>query len=291
MPGDAELLDNIGSTAAHRPTLLGTRHMVVAGHYLAAHAAFEVLEAGGNAADAGVAAGLVLGVVQSDIVNIAGVAPILVYEAASKSTSAISGLGYWPRLVDVEVFRREYDGGIPPGLLRAVVPAAPEAWIAALRRFGTMPFGEVARSAIRLARDGFVVYQGFYDMVSVLEPAYRRWPSNAAVYLPNGKVPQVGDIFVQADLARTLQFMADEERSASSRGREAGLDAARNAFYRGDIAQAIDAAFIARTAAGCARAIFRNFGPRSSLPCACASAMSTCMRVRRGVRGRYCCRC
>ena len=136
----------------------GTRHMAVAGHYLAAHAAFMVLEAGGNAVDAGVAGGLALGVVQSDLVNIAGVAPIMI-RPASGTTITIDGLGGWPRGLDHDLFMREHGGAIPHGLLRTVVPAAPAAWIQALQQFGTMSFGEVAHSAIRLAREGFPLHR------------------------------------------------------------------------------------------------------------------------------------
>src|ERR1700746_1616102 len=82
-----------------RPLLLGTRHMAVAGHYGAAHAAFTMLESGGNAVDAGVAAGIALGVLQSDLVNVAGVAPIMIYRADKRDVVTISGLGTWPRTV------------------------------------------------------------------------------------------------------------------------------------------------------------------------------------------------
>jgi gamma-glutamyltranspeptidase/glutathione hydrolase len=77
------------------------------------------------------------------------------------------------------------------------------------------------------------------DMIALHEADYRRWPSNAAVFLPGGRPPQLGELFVQADLGRTLQYMADEEKAAAPRGRDAGLAAARDAFYRGDIAAAI----------------------------------------------------
>jgi len=88
---------------ALRPPLRGTTHMAVAGHYLAALAAYEILEAGGTAADAGVAAGLCMGVVQSDLVNIAGVAPILICEPGGKVIS-IAGLGTWPAAADDQEF-------------------------------------------------------------------------------------------------------------------------------------------------------------------------------------------
>jgi gamma-glutamyltranspeptidase/glutathione hydrolase len=231
--------DEVGVTGAHRPTIRGTRHMAAACHYGAAHAAFEILEAGGNAVDAGVAGGLALGVLQCDLVNVAGVAPIILYDAKSDAVRTISGLGTWPKLTDPELFRREHGGTIPDGLLRSIVPAAPDAWITALRRFGTMSFGEVAKSATRFARDGFPLYPMLADMIALHQEDYRRWPSNAAVFLPNGRPPRLGEVFVQADLGRTLQYMADEETAASGRGREAGLEAARDAFYRGDIAAAI----------------------------------------------------
>lgn len=223
---------------AGRPVISGVNHMVSAGHYLAATAAFEVLEAGGNAIDAGVAGGITLSVVQSELVNFAGVAPIIVREASSGTVRSISGLGWWPRAMTATLFRDSYRGEIPHGLLRTVVPAAPDAWILALRQYGTMTFGEVAGAAIRLARDGFVMYPLMANLIETLADEYARWRSSAAIYLPGGRPPRVGERFVQSDLAATLQFMADQEAAAGG-DRHAGLRAARHAFYRGDIAHAI----------------------------------------------------
>ena len=222
-----------------RPAIAGTRHMAVAGHYLAAHAAFQVLEAGGNAIDAGCAGGIALGVLQSELVNVAGVAPIIIYLAESQEVVTISGLGTWPRAADLEVFRREHDGHVPEGILRTVVPAAPDAWITALERFGTMTFADVVAAAIRFASEGFVMYPLMADLIRANEEKYRRWDANADIYLPGGKPPEVGDMFLQSDLGRTLQYMADEEMAAAGKGREAGLQAARDAFYKGDIAATI----------------------------------------------------
>ncbi len=224
---------------AHRPTIAVTRHAIAAGHYLAATAGFDILQAGGNAIDAGVAAGIALGVVQSDLVNCAGVAPILIYHAETREVVTIAGLGPWPRALDPELFQREHGGKIPVGVLRTVVPAAPDAWITALRRYGTMGFGDVAAAATRLARDGFPMYPVMVASLQKHAERHASWPSSAAVYLPNGKVPQTGEIFRQTDLGASLQYMADEEKAAASRGREAGLEAARDAFYRGDIARQI----------------------------------------------------
>ena len=223
----------------HRPLLRGQRHMAVAGHYLAAQAALQILEAGGNAIDAGVAGGIALGVVQSQYVNVAGVAPIMIYLAAEKRVETISGLGPWPRALTPGLFMRDHGGHIPEGVLRTVVPAAPEAWITALARHGTMGFAEVAAAAIRFAGEGFVMYPHMAQIITDQAAGYRRWPSSAAIYLPGGEPPRPGDVFRQTDLAASLQYMADEERSAAKGGREVGLEAARAAFYRGDIAAAI----------------------------------------------------
>jgi gamma-glutamyltranspeptidase/glutathione hydrolase len=224
---------------AHRPTIMGTRHMIAATHYLAAEAGFRILEAGGNAIDAGVACGIALGVVQPEFVNVAGVAPIIIYSAADDRVFTIPGLGPWPKAIARDHFQKHYGGKIPQGVLRTVVPAAPDAWITALERFGTMSFGEVAQSAIGFARDGFPVYPLMSEIIAEHEAEYRAFPSNVALYLPKGRAPQPGEVFVQTALAATLQHMADQEGAARHRGRAAALAAARDAFYRGDIASAI----------------------------------------------------
>ncbi len=221
-----------------RPTLYGSRHAVSAGHYLAAAAGFAILEAGGNAVDAGCCAGMALAVLHADEVNFAGVAPIMI-RTAEGQVATIAGVGHWPSRIPPDLFMRKHGGTMPVGILRTVVPAAPDAWLTALRDFGTMTFGEVAAAAISFARDGFAVFKLLADEIALHEADYRQWPSNAAIFLPGGRPPRVGERFVQEDLARTIQFMADEERAAARRGRLAGLEAARAAFYEGDIAAAI----------------------------------------------------
>jgi len=226
---------------SYRPAVTGRRHTISAGHYLAAHAGFQILEAGGNAIDAGVAAGIAIGVLQSDLVNVAGVAPIILYHAESRQVLTVSGLGWWPKAVTPDFFQRGYNGAIPHGVLRSVVPAAPDAWIQCLQRWGTMTFGDVAAAAIRFAREGFAAHPLLCEVIADHAAEYARWPSNAAIYLPGGKPPKTGDLFVQEDLGRTLQYMADQEKASASKGRVAALEAARAAFYTGDIARAVTA--------------------------------------------------
>jgi gamma-glutamyltranspeptidase/glutathione hydrolase len=231
----------LGQAGGHRHVLLGNRHMVSSGHFAASHAAFLVLEAGGNAVDAGVAAGIALGVLQSDLVNVAGVAPIMLHMAGQREVVTIDGLGVWPQAASLDYFRAKHHGQIPEGLLRTVVPAAPASWLAALARYGTMSFGEVAQAAVALARDGFPMHPPMADYIGRYAKQFARWPQNAAIYLPNGRPPAAGELFVQRDLGATLQYMADEEKAAKTRGREAGIQAARDAFYKGDIARKIAA--------------------------------------------------
>jgi gamma-glutamyltranspeptidase/glutathione hydrolase len=226
--------------APYRARIVGTRHMAVAGHYLAAQAALQVLEAGGNAIDAGCAGGMALGVLQSEFVSFGGVAPIMIRPADGGEVVTITGLGHWPKAASLEVFQRDHGGHIPDGILSTVIPAAPDAWITALERYGTMGFAEVAAAAIRFARDGFPVNALLNRMISERADGYKRWPANADIYLPGGKPPQMGELFHQTDLGRTIQHMADEDtRAAAKGGREAGLEAARHAFYKGDIAAAM----------------------------------------------------
>ena len=227
-----------GVVDSRRPTLYGRRQAISSGHYLASAAGYSILEAGGNAIDAGCAAGVALEVLCADEVNVAGVAPILIRTGAGEVVT-IAGLGHWPASIPADLFMREHGGMIPMGILQTVVPAAPDAWITALRDYGTMSFGEIAAEAIRFARDGYAAHDHMCDEIASNADLYRQWPSNEAVYLPNGRPPAFGQRFVQSDLAGTLQYMADEERVGARRGRAAGLEAARAAFYCGDIAETI----------------------------------------------------
>jgi gamma-glutamyltranspeptidase / glutathione hydrolase len=223
---------------SNRPLVMGTNHVVAAGHYLSALAGMEMLEAGGNAVDAGVAAGIATGVLEGTHVSVAGVAPIII-RMATGTVETISGLGWWPAAATPEYFTRHFGGKIPVGVGRTVIPAAPDAWITALERHGTMSFADVAAPSIRVAREGFPTHAFMSAFIAKRRDMMERFPSTAAIYLPGGHVPAMGEVFVQTDLAATLQYMADEEQAQARNGRAAGLAAARASFYRGDIAKKI----------------------------------------------------
>src|SRR5439155_1740993 len=238
-------LDSVSSqqhAPLHAPTatvqVIGTRWAVAAGHALASEAAACVLWAGGNAIDAGVAAGLTLGVVHPDMVSVAGVAPILVHVARTGETFQVSGVGPYPRASSVAYFRERHGGQIPPGLPRTVVPAAPDAWLTALERWGTMSFGDIARAATEHAERGFPVSTFSAYQMATNADKYRRWPTSVALFLRDERAYRAGEILVQRELGETLRRMARAEAKAGG-SREAGIRAARDEFYRGETARRI----------------------------------------------------
>ena len=224
---------------ALRPELRARQHAISSGHYLATQAGMRMLDSGGNAIDAGVAAGMCLGILLSDFVSFAGVAPILVYDAASDRVESIAGVGHWPAAATLEQFTQRWGETMPEGIPRTVVPAAPDAWITALRRWGTRSFGEVAAAAIELAAEGFPMFELTAMRIAGAEAELAGWPSSAAVFLPEGRPPRPGERFRQVEAARTLERMAAAEARASHAGRDAGLQAARDEFYKGETAERI----------------------------------------------------
>src|SRR3990167_6569989 len=135
--------------------------------------------------------------------------------------------------------RRRRRGGQPPrGLARTVVPAAPAAWLAALERWGTMSFADVAASATEHASRGFPVSRFSAYQMAANADKYRRWPTSVALYLKDGRAYRVGELLVQKELGETLRRMARAEARAGG-SREAGIRAARDEFYRGETAKRI----------------------------------------------------
>jgi gamma-glutamyltranspeptidase/glutathione hydrolase len=225
----------------YRPPIMGVTHMVSAGHYLAAAAGYRILEQGGNAVDAGVASGIAINVTLPHATNFGGVAPIIIYDSAGDSVVTISGLGRWPRAASIDYFKENADGQIPPGILRTVVPAAADAWLTAIERYGTMTFEQVVAPAMELAERGYplsdYVHGGLQTTEEDHEGDVAMWPSNREIFMPGGRAPGVGETLVQSDLARTFRRLIEAEKAGATGGREAGIRAARDRFYRGDIAR------------------------------------------------------
>ena len=231
---------------SYRPTIMGTQGMIASGHYLATLAGQRILDKGGNAVDAGVAAGLCITVLHIDMVGFAGVAPLIVYLADQDRVVTISGLGRWPQAASVDYFQTHCGGHIPNGVLRCITPGSPDAWITALEAYGTMSLAEVMQDALTLAERGFPMHPFMYANMREGLAIFQQWPSSVAHCLPGGRLPEPGEVFAQPDLARTMRRLIAAEESARPRGRQAGLQAAREAFYRGDIAREIAAFFQAQ---------------------------------------------
>ena len=243
-------LDSAATQRASSPggpmtQVMGRRFMIAAGHPLAAQAGARVLAAGGNAIDAGVAAGMTLGVVHPDMVSFAGVAPILVHLGKTGETFEVSGVGPYPQRATADFYRAQCGGEIPHGLLRTVVPAAPDAWCTALERWGTLSFADAVAPALECAERGFALSAFSASMIRDNVERYRRYPTSAAIFLRDGQPPAPGDPIVQSELAETIKLMIAGERAARRRGRARAIRAARDVFYKGEIAQRI-AAYHAR---------------------------------------------
>lgn len=232
-----------GNAATLRPLVMGRRAMVSAGHYAAARAGEHILSAGGNAIDAGVAAGIALNVLLYDRTSFGGVAPIILYHAATRQVVTLDGLGAWPALADREYLWNTYGGRMPEGILRSVTPAAPDAWLTALERFGRMTLAEVLEPAIELAEGApasTCVVQTQRGMVHELDLLDRY---AVDLFFPGGRAPEAGTVMSQPDLANVFRTLSDAEAAARRQGasRQAAIRQARDLFYQGPIAERIDA--------------------------------------------------
>jgi gamma-glutamyltranspeptidase/glutathione hydrolase len=236
-PGVTQLFG--GPRSTRRPAIQARHAAVVAGHPLATLAAQRILDKGGNAVDAGVAAGICIGILLPDLVSFGGVAPIIYYSNDTREVSTISGVGRWPKAASPQAVTDPRTGNMARDLRCCVVPAAADAWLLALDRFGTLGLGEVVADAIDLCAGGFAAYDLLVHSIGLRQEKFSRWPSSAAVFMPRGRPPRVGEVIVQSDLARTLGRLVEAYEVGSRAGRHAGYQAARDLFYRGAIAEEI----------------------------------------------------
>ena len=226
---------------AHRPMVMGRRGAVATGHYLATAAGYRIIQEGGNAVDAAAAAGFCLGVLDQQENSPGGEVPILIYAAEDKRTYAVSGVGWSPKAFSIDWCEERKIDLIPgDGYLPACVPAVVGTWALAVERFGTMSLSRVLKPAIELAERGFPVYDGLRRGIAAHEKKFKeRYPTTCEIYLPGGRVPRRGDILRNPDLADTFKKLALAEAEQAHKGRSEGIRAARDLFYRGEIAERI----------------------------------------------------
>jgi len=217
----------VGRGFATRSEVMARNGMACTSHPLATSAALDILRKGGSAVDAAIAANAVLGVVEPHVNGMGGDLYAIVYEAKTKKLHGLNGSGRSPYTLTLDTFKRRGIQYIPAlGPLPVSVPGCVDGWFTLHGKFGKKPMTEVLSYAIGYARDGFAVADEASHSWQRVDAIYGKFPNVRDVYLPDGKAPKRGDIFRNPQLANTLDKIAK---------------GGRDAFYKGDIARAIDA--------------------------------------------------
>jgi gamma-glutamyltranspeptidase/glutathione hydrolase len=219
---------------------MGRNAGVSTGHPLATAAALEILTRGGNAFDAGVAAMLVCGVVEQDLYSLGGEGTALVYPRSVRKVISVDGVGWAPRGATLESYVAQGKTMTGAGLDPAVVPGVLHSALTVLERWGTMSFEQVAARAVEYAEQGFPLRPRTVLAIDAKETRkfMESWPENRAMWLkPDGSAYKAGETIKLSNLAHTLRRMIDAERAAAGQGRAAAIVAARDRFYKGDIAR------------------------------------------------------
>lgn len=230
------------SAQSLRPEFPGRHGVVASGRTFTTEAGVEMLQRGGNAVDAGVAAVFAAAVVEISHFGLGGEAPMMVYLAKTREVVVINGQGTAPQAATPAFFagRDAIPGNGPLG---ATVPAVVDAAALALATYGTKSFGEVLAPAIRLA-DGFPMYEFLARYLASERKASEPYGDTMRTYYPDGRLTRAGELFRQPNLARTLRMLADAEATALKDGasRQDAIARARDAFYTGDFARRLSAA-------------------------------------------------
>ncbi|WP_455274972.1 gamma-glutamyltransferase family protein [Rhizobium herbae] len=224
-----------------RPEILGTFGTVASTHWLASSSGMAMLERGGNAFDACVASGFVLQVVEPHQSGPGGDVPIVFYSKRTGKVEVICGQAPAPAGATIAHYREVGLDLIPGnGLLATVIPGAFDAWMLLLRDHGRLRLREVLEPAIHYASKGHPLLPSVARRIADLKEYFSTaWPTSAAVYLPNGEAPAPGAMFCNEALGETWKRII-REAEAPGRSREAEIDAARDSFYKGFVAEAIE---------------------------------------------------
>jgi gamma-glutamyltranspeptidase/glutathione hydrolase len=224
-----------------RPELRGTFGAIASSHWLASASGMAVLERGGNAFDAAVAAGFVLQIVEPHLNGPGGDVPIILKRPDADAPIVICGQGAYPAGATLDHFSALGLKQMPgTGLLPAVVPGAFDAWMLLLREHGTWRLADVLAYALHYAENGFPVLPRIAS--SILAARYfftEEWPTSAAVWCPRGAVPAPGTFITSPQIAATYRRIIAAAESAGT-DRVAQIERARESFYRGFVADAID---------------------------------------------------
>jgi gamma-glutamyltranspeptidase / glutathione hydrolase len=223
-----------------RPELRGTFGMVASTHWLASGAGMRMLELGGNAFDAAVAAGFTLQVVEPHLNGPAGDLPVLFWSARERTARVLCAQGVAPAAATIERFGELGLDQVPgSGLLASCVPGAFDGWLTLLRDHGTMTLTDVIAPALHYAEHGYPVVPGIAGAIASVQALFEaHWPTSAAIYLPDGAVPVAGTRFGNLSLAATYRRLLQTAQAAGG-DRERGIEAARACWHTGFVAEAI----------------------------------------------------
>jgi len=223
-----------------RPEITGTFGVATSTHWIASAVGMKILEQGGNAFDAAAAMGFTLTVVEPHLNGPLGDMPLMIRTAGADAPTVICGQGTAPAGATIEHYRDQGLELIPgSGLLATVVPGAFGAWMLMLRDHGSLPLRDILEPAIHYARHGHPTLPRVAHTIAGLAEFFRdEWPTSHETWLPGGNAPEPGALFCNPALADTWDRLLAEAEAAT--GREAQIEAATNAFYKGFIAEAID---------------------------------------------------
>ena len=236
-PAVAQSADAV-ATQTMRPVIRGRQAAVSSMRSQATETARQILEAGGNAFDATVAGQAVLGLTDFADNGLGSDAVALVYVAREKKVYSVNAEPRAPKLATIEWYERNNGGRLPEsdGLLSGGLPGVVDAWYVLLDRWGTMSFEQVLQPAVDLAENGFPLGESSAADIASTKKILK-YPTTVKAYLPDGKLPKAGDVFRNRDLARTLRNLVEAEQANKAKGRHEALRAARDRFYKGDIAR------------------------------------------------------
>jgi gamma-glutamyltranspeptidase/glutathione hydrolase len=221
-----------------RPVIRGQQAAVSSMRAEATEVARRILQAGGNAFDAAVGGQAALAVTDFPMNGVGSDAVVLVYLARENKVFSVNAEPRAPKLATIDWYEKNNGGKIPTsdGLLSGGLPGVVDAWYIMLDRWGTMTFEQVLQPAIELAEKGFPLSEARAGYLAGSKKILK-YPSTMKIYLPNGQPPKAGEIFRNPDLARTLKKLVEAEKENQSKDRNAALKAARDRFYKGDIAR------------------------------------------------------
>jgi gamma-glutamyltranspeptidase/glutathione hydrolase len=225
-----------------RPAVAGVHGLVTAGHPIAASAGLQMLVKGGNAFDAAAAVGAMAGLGEPEMNGIGGNGFMTMYHRETRKVWSLSMAGAAPKALKPEDMT---PATLNAGMKAGITPGNLGGYLVQLQRFGTMTVADVLAPAIAYAEQGYPIDTMLAQSIARGQANLSKYPTTAAIFLPNGEPLKAGDLLKNPDYAATLRKLVEAEAQARARGatREAGIQAAYDRFYRGDIAQEIDRFF------------------------------------------------